>query len=108
MEAFCLEISNFLYGEDSEIDRKQINLSIKNLVTKHVGQSDYNQEVAIQLCREITQQCLPLLIDHPKVRHYGYIEPDQMKVLMATVNSVILTDILDAMTWDELRAELNT
>jgi hypothetical protein len=103
MEAFCLEISNFLYGEDSKMDRKPIHFLIKILVKKYVFQSEYTEECAKHMCKEIAEQCLPFVITH-----HSQINNEHMNSLVEIVYRVIFTDILDQMTWNELKSDINS
>lgn len=107
MEAFCKEIRDFFYGEDSKIDQTRTNFLITTLVGKYVVHSEYTVNAAKHMCNEITQQSLSLIFSNPHFRHHDHIKREYMNSLIAIVNHVIFTDILDEITWNELRAELN-
>jgi hypothetical protein len=104
MQAFCIEINEFIYGTDTQIDPQQTNLIISDLVKKNLQSSDYHKNKVEIFCHEFCQTCLPVMLEKS-----GYLQQfGDFDITVTNTIHQVIDEILDEMTWNEIRKEIES
>lgn len=104
MQSFCKEITDFFYGEDTQIDPQPTNLIISQLAIKYIKSSHYQLNLVELFYHDFCQVCLPLMVAQSNSDHRF---TQNATALGDTIHKVIVNEILDEMTWNEIKTEIN-
>lgn len=103
MQAFCIEINEFIYGTDTQIDPLQTNLIISDLVKKHLKSSDYHRNKVEIFCHEFCQTCLPIMLEKS-----GYLQQfGDFDIMLTNIIHQVIDEILDEVTWKLIQLEMS-